>query len=68
MDSASKKAIVSMVFHATYGIYNVVLAAIAHSWWLLTLAVYYLILCTVRFVVLTTKRGESFIRKFTAPS
>ena len=65
MDRTLKFALGSLVFNISFATYHLVLGLVTSSWWLLTLGSYYLILSTVRFVVLRSKSGERFIAKFT---
>ena len=65
MDRTLKIAIASLVFNIAFATYHLVMGLVTSSWWLLTLGSYYLILSTVRFVVLRSKSKERFIAKFT---
>ncbi len=65
MDKIGRLALLGLLFNVAFGAYNVVFGIITHSWWLLTVGIYYAILSIVRFVVLKTKGSGSFITKFT---
>lgn len=56
------------VINIVYAIYNCVLGIISHSWWFITIGAYYIILSTMRFLVLNSsvknKENEFFIMKF----
>ena len=60
--------LLSLAFNLTYAVYNAVLGFISHSWWFVTLSVYYAVLGVMRFAVLQIKRKsetEIFAKKFT---
>lgn len=65
-----KIALLSLGFNLAYGIYNGIIGFSSHSWWLITLCAYYIILSVMRFAVLLFK-GENenssnhFIMRFT---
>lgn len=65
MDRILKTALPTLLFNAVFGAYHIISGALAHSWWLLTVGVYYAILSVVRFVVIITKRQDRFVEKFT---
>lgn len=65
MDKIGRLALLGLLFNVAFGAYNVIFGIITHSWWLLTVGIYYAILSIVRFVVLKTKGSGSFITKFT---
>ncbi len=65
MDKPSKITLASLIFDIAFAIYYLTVGLISSSWWLLTLATYYLILSIVRFVVLRSKSKNRFITKFT---
>ena len=65
MDKTLKFAFCSLICNIAFVAYYVVFGALSHSWWLLNLGAYYLILSIIRFVVLLTKNKERFIAKFT---
>ena len=65
MDRALKFAIASLMSNVAFAIYHLLLGLYTSSWWLLTLASYYLVLSIVRFVVLRRKSKEHFIIEFT---
>ncbi|MBE6535056.1 MAG: hypothetical protein E7677_00325 [Ruminococcaceae bacterium] len=65
MYKIERLALLGLLFNVAFGAYNVVFGIITHSWWLLTVGIYYAILSIVRFVVLKTKGSGSFITKFT---
>ncbi len=65
MDKAVGSAILSLVINIVYGIYNIVVGVIMHSWWFLTAGTYYLILSIVRYSVLRAKNNS--IKKFLKP-
>ena len=65
MDSTLKFVLASLTSNVAFAIYHLLLGLYTSSWWLLTLASYYLVLSIVRFVVLRSKSKECFITKFT---
>ena len=65
MDRTLKLVIVILTSNIAFAIYHLLLGFYTSSWWLLTLASYYLILSIVRYVVLHLKSKEHFIIKFT---
>ena len=65
MDKTLKFALGSLAINIAFSAYHLIFGAILHSWWLLTLGTYYLILSIVSFAVLQTKGKERFITKFT---
>ena len=65
MDKTPKMVLVSLICNILFSAYHLGLGIMSHSWWLLTLGFYYLILSIVRFVVLKSKKKDRFISKFT---
>lgn len=65
MDKILKTALCSLLFNVIFGAYHIISGMLTHSWWLLTVGVYYALLSLVRFVVIITKKKEQFIAKFT---
>ena len=65
MNRTVKLALTSLTFNIVFAIYHLLLGAVTSSWWLLTLGTYYLVLSTVRFVVLCFESQEKFITGFT---
>ena len=65
MDRALKFALASLMSNVAFAIYHLLSGLYTSSWWLLTLASYYLVLSIVRFVVLRRKSKEHFIIEFT---
>ncbi len=55
----------SLIFNIAYSGYYIVLGFTAHSWWLFTIGIYYVILSIVRFGVLLTRKKLRFITRFT---
>lgn len=58
----------SLILNLAYAIYNSILGFISHSWWFITLSIYYAVLSVMRFAVLRIKRKsetEIFAKKFT---
>lgn len=64
MNKTLRLSLFSLLFNAAFCAYHIIFGAIAHSWWLLTIGVYYGILSTVRFVVLQLKENSSLITRF----
>lgn len=69
-DRILKLALISLGINLAFGIYNLILGFISHTWWFITLGVYYIILGVMRFAVLKlspVKEDEDteFIKKFT---
>ena len=65
MDRTLKFVYASLTSNVSFAVYHFLLGLFTSSWWLLTLASYYLILSIVRYVVLRLKSKEHFIIKFT---
>lgn len=65
MDKTLKIAIVSLIFNIAYSAYYVVFGALANSWWLLTVGVYYCILSALRFVAIEARKNQHTLTKFT---
>ena len=66
--SLTSLTLLSLAFNLTYAVYNAVLGFISHSWWFVTLSVYYAVLGIMRFAVLQIKRKsetEILAKKFT---
>lgn len=62
-----KIATLSLGFNLAYGIYNGIIGFSSHSWWLITLCAYYIILGVIRFGVLifnAKNKNEVFSNKF----
>lgn len=65
-----KLALISLGINLAFGIYNLILGFISHTWWFITLGVYYMILGVMRFAILKfspvkENSDTEFIRKFT---
>ncbi len=60
-------AIFSLLINIAYSIYNIILGTMTHSWWFVTVGVYYSILSIMRFVILNTrkKKTKNNLNKFT---
>ena len=65
MDRTLKFVLAILTSNIAFAIYHLLLGLYTSSWWLLTLASYYLILSIVRYVVLHLKSKEHFIIQFT---
>ncbi len=50
-----KTAVFGLLINIAYSVYNIVVGTATHSWWLLTLGVYYAVLSFTRFLVIRTK-------------
>ena len=59
------RTLLSLIFNMTYSVYHIIFGAATHSWWFLTIGVYYAILSTVRFVVIHHKGKRGFVIRFT---
>ncbi len=62
----------SLYFNIAYGVYHGVVGVIAHSWWMITLCAYYVVLSVMRFGVMMMSKYESekasfdsFVMRFT---
>lgn len=64
MDRTLKTALISLVLNATFSVYYFVFGIASHSWWLLLLGVYHLILSVVRVAVLRAKSKKRFVTWF----
>lgn len=60
-------AIFSLLINIAYSFYNIILGTITHSWWFVTVGVYYSILSIMRFVILNTrkKKTKNNLNRFT---
>lgn len=58
-------AFVSLLINAIFCAYHITLGAITHSWWLLAVGAYYVILSMIRFTILRTRTHEERARIFT---
>lgn len=65
MNKNTRFLLASLISNIAFAIYYLVFGCISHSWWLLTLGTYYLILSIVRFAVLHANPEEHFARLFT---
>lgn len=64
MERAERTARFSFLLNAVFSVGYFTLGAILSSWWLIALGVYYLLLSTVRFFVIITKKKGVFVTKF----
>ena len=60
-----KIALISLIFNILFATYHLLLGVVESSWWLITLGAYYLILSTMRFLVLRLKAEEGLIAGMT---
>lgn len=65
MDRTLKFSLASLIFNMANSAYHIIFGAVTHSWWFLTIGVYYAILSTVRFVVIRYKGKRHFVIRFT---
>lgn len=65
MDRSLKFSFLSLGFNIVFGAYHILSGVLTHSWWLLSVGVYYGILGIVRFIVLRTGRSNRFITRCT---
>ena len=65
MNGTVKRAVLSLAVNLVCCAYHIVLGALTNSFWLLTVGIYYALLSTVRFGILTIKRNDRFAMKFT---
>jgi len=63
MDKILKISVLSLLFNMMYSAYHIMFGLTTHSWWALTVGIYYLILSIVRFAVLQTKKKDSSVTK-----
>lgn len=69
--TVEQTALLSLCINLAYGIYNIVVGLSAHTWWFITLGLYFIILGVMRFSILQIKRrasdvsDEIFAKKFT---
>ncbi len=69
--TVEQTALLSLCINLAYGIYNFVTGLMTHTWWYITLGLYFTILGVIRFAVLQIKRkandasDELFAKKFT---
>lgn len=57
MDRTFKIALTILLFNIAFAIYHIAQGLYTHSRWLLTIGVYYVVLSTVRFVVIKAKKN-----------
>ena len=66
-----ESAVVSLCINLSYGIYNLITGLATHTWWYITIGLYFTVLGIMRFAVLQIKRkaadvsDEYFAKKFT---
>lgn len=65
MNRTLKIALASLLCNLAYSAYHVAFGMATHSWWFLTIGVYYAILSVVRFAVLRSKGKNRFAIRFT---
>ena len=65
MDRILKFALISLAVNIAYSIYHVVVGVSTRSWWLFTIGIYYVILSTVRFVIIRHKVNKNSLLRFT---
>lgn len=65
MSNTLKLSLFSLLVNAAFCAYYIIFGIITHSWWLLTLGIYYAILSILRFVLLQLKEHSKLILKFT---
>lgn len=63
MDKTLKFSLFSLLFNLAFSAYHIVFGVLTHSWWFLTVGVYYAILSSVRFAVLMAKTEKSSTAK-----
>lgn len=66
MDKTLKYALAGLLLNMAYSAYHIISGIVAHSWWLLSIGIYYTILSIVRFVVLRHKGKKRFAVSFAA--
>ncbi len=57
--------LVRLAFHVAYCAYYITFGMATRSWWLFTVGVYYVILSTVQFVIILTKKSVRLVTRFT---
>ena len=65
MNNIHKFSLFSLLVNAAFCAYYIIFGITTHSWWLLTLGIYYAILSILRFVLLQLKEHSKLILKFT---
>lgn len=65
MDKSRKIALFGLALNVAFSAYYLACGLVWHSWWMLTLGSYYLILSVIRFAVLRTKSKEHFAARMT---
>ena len=65
MNKTLKSSLLSLLLNVCFSAYHIILGHLSHSWWLLTIGVYYTILGIVRFILLQTKKRENLAAKIT---
>lgn len=65
MNNTFKLSLLSLLVNAAFCAYYIIFGITTHSWWLLTLGIYYAILSILRFVLLQLKEHSKLILKFT---
>lgn len=64
MDRLCRRTGWSLSFNLAYGVLNGVMGFVTHSWWMITLCVYYILLSVMRFATLRIRKADRFIRRF----
>lgn len=64
MNRLQKIALTSLLFNLAYSAYHIAFGMATHSWWFLTIGVYYAILSGVRFGALRSKSRHRFVMRF----
>ena len=63
MSKMYKSAFWGLLVNMMFSAYNIVIGAFSHSWWFLTIGVYYTVLSIVRFIILASKHENSVLIK-----
>ena len=65
MKRTIKFVLISLIFNLVYSTYHIILGITMHSWWFLTIGVYYAILSVARFAVIKSKGKGNIAIRFT---
>lgn len=60
-----KLAVLGLIANIAFSLYNVGMGIFTHSWWLLTLGIYYFILSLVRFLVIRSRKDRKQVARTT---
>ncbi len=61
-----KPIFLSLAVNIAFSAYNIIIGCITHSWWLLTVGTYYVVLSVIRYTIIRSKKENTvFIKRIT---